>query len=294
MQRLVASRALVLLGDLDGAWRAIHDVPPELADVAALVRAEVATRPPSRLRERSLRSTRPAAPATPSSFAPEQTRCARISRDLGSALHDRGAVREVSLTGIERASSGDAFLLDACRRLVRAGRATVRLARRPVPFDTLLALATRWPEGVDRDELAPARLPARAVRTSAAPRPSPGSRSAAFAGLLAGIATLSPARTGYALSSPAPGARPLAADGRRDGARLGTAFPRRSARRGPRRSSRSTRASRSERGSARSALTRRGRPREPDGPGQGETRYATRAGHRIASRMLLLGLVPAS
>jgi hypothetical protein len=65
-----------------------------------------------------------------------------------------GVTRDADLSSIEQVASGDVLLVDACRLLVVAGRATIPLARRPVLFALLDALARAWPHAVPRDELA--------------------------------------------------------------------------------------------------------------------------------------------
>ena len=47
----------------------------------------------------------------------------------------------------------DALVLDACRHALRAGPRQLTLARRPILFTLLRALAEAWPGDVDRDAL---------------------------------------------------------------------------------------------------------------------------------------------
>jgi hypothetical protein len=68
-------------------------------------------------------------------------------------LLSQGATRAADSFAIEEASRG-ALLVDACRLLALAGRVTVRLARRPVLFALLLELARAHPRSIARDELA--------------------------------------------------------------------------------------------------------------------------------------------
>jgi hypothetical protein len=285
MQRLVVCRARVLLGDLDGAWRELEDAPRELEDVAELVRAEVAMRrvdagEAARALDRARRSPHALLARAASATALELVK--PIAR-----LSDRGVLRAVSLAGVEEASSGDAFLLDACRRLVRAGRATIPLARRPILFELLLALVSSWPHDVERDELA--------RRVFGARRPNESHRVrlrvevSRLRKALEGIATLEPTSAGYALSSPRPVLLllPLTHD---DGARLaillsdGAAWSAQELAEHAGLSKRTVQR-------ALAALVADGRALRTGG-GK-DTRYAG-AGGPIASRMLLLALVPAS
>jgi hypothetical protein len=65
-----------------------------------------------------------------------------------------GELRGADLFAIEQVSRGDVLLVDACRRLALGGRVTIPLARRPILFALLLVLARAWPASVPRDELA--------------------------------------------------------------------------------------------------------------------------------------------
>jgi len=90
--------------------------------------------------------------------------------------------------------------VDACRRLVVGGRVTVPLARRPILFSLLLVLARAWPRSVPRDELAARAFDVRRVN------PSHRSRLRVEIGrlrkVLEGLAAEPVATTdGYALSS---------------------------------------------------------------------------------------------
>jgi tetratricopeptide (TPR) repeat protein len=286
MQRLVASRALVLLGDLDGAWRAVDDVPASLVAVAALVRAEIAMR--------RVQATAAAAALSEASRSSHEllvraaaTMTADLARPVARLLERGNAPREVTLAGVEAAFSGESFLVDACRRLVRAGLATIPLARRPVLFELVRTLASRWPEDVARDELVRHVFGAR--RPNDSHRVRLRVEVARLRKLLTGIASLTATRDGYALSSSRTVLvlMPLTDD---ESARVGTllgdgatwsaqelaehaGISKRTA----------LRALSSLVADGRVLCTGRGR----------ERRYASATG-RIASRMLLLGLVPKS
>ncbi len=90
---------------------------------------------------------------------------AELSKPI-ARLEQRGAQREADLFAIEAASSGEVFLVDACRRLAIAGRASIPLAKRSVLFALLLALARAWPADVARDALAAAAFDTRRVNVS--------------------------------------------------------------------------------------------------------------------------------
>lgn len=88
-----------------------------------------------------------------------------LSRPIARLFVD-GALRSADLFTIEDASRGDRLLVDACRRLVLSGRATIPLARRPILFALLFALANAWPASVPRDELAAKAFDVRRVNES--------------------------------------------------------------------------------------------------------------------------------
>jgi hypothetical protein len=200
-------------------------------------------------------------------------------------LRDRSGVRAATLADVEEASSGEAFLVDTCRRLVRSGRATILLARRPVLFDLLEALAER-DEGADRDELA------RRVFGAKKPNDSHRIRLRVEIGrlrkALAGTATLEATRAGYALRPDRDLVvlTPLGDDrGAHVAMLLGDGAAWRAA-------ELAEHAGVSKRTALRvlASLVESGHVVR-SGRGE-ETRYASAAG-RVASRMLLLGLVPA-
>jgi hypothetical protein len=173
MQRLVLARAEVLVGRLGNARRIVDDVltralAPDLRAVAFLARAEVGIRAIATTdARRALIDARSALDGAPNhaleralvTLEQELSRpVARISR--------AGAVRDADLFAIEDVSNGEVLLVDACRRLVIGGRVTVPLARRPVLFALLLALGRDWPAPVRRDELAARAFEVRRVNAS--------------------------------------------------------------------------------------------------------------------------------
>jgi len=170
LQQLVQARAEVLLGQLDSARRTVDVILEgslmlDLRPVAQLVRAEVA------MRSLSASAARKAAKEARSA-----TRNELLSRTLDAleeALDEpiarlavRGELTPANLGAIERARDGRAFLVDACRRVVLAGKASLPLATRPVLFSLLLALARAWPKDVPRDALAQAAFAVRIVNAS--------------------------------------------------------------------------------------------------------------------------------
>lgn len=148
MQRLVAARAEVLRGRLGLARALVAEVqantlPSDVSAVLALAAAEIAIRGlvatgarRELARARMLLSAAPHALLARALTALEEELVRPIAR-----LERRGEQRPADLFAIEDAAQGDELLVDACRCLCLAGRTVVPLARRPVLFTLLLALA---------------------------------------------------------------------------------------------------------------------------------------------------------
>jgi tetratricopeptide (TPR) repeat protein len=161
MQRLVVARAEVLLGRLGEARRAVEevlaaaDLAPDVRAVASLAQAEIALRDlaPTEAQGALARARRALAQQ------PQELLSRAIDRVEGelslpvARLLRGGVVGSADLFAIEQVCRGDVLLVDDCRRLVLGGRASIPLARRPVVFALLLALARAWPGSTPRDEL---------------------------------------------------------------------------------------------------------------------------------------------
>jgi hypothetical protein len=65
----------------------------------------------------------------------------------------RGQERPLVLEEVEAVLASKQLIVDACRRLVSAEKQMVTLARRPVLFALLRALAESWPDAAERDAL---------------------------------------------------------------------------------------------------------------------------------------------
>jgi hypothetical protein len=159
--RLIAVRRLLLLGRVQEAATALEraDVSggaaPPLRAIADLAAAEVA-----------LRSLRTAPARQALARAAEAAALARIpalQAEVAEArsLLERPAARQVHggherplrLDEVEAVHDSGALVVDACRRGLRAGTAWLPLARRPILFTLLQALAQAWPEDADRGAL---------------------------------------------------------------------------------------------------------------------------------------------
>jgi len=163
MQRLVVARAEVLLGRLAEARHVVSELlasspalPPDVVAVAWLAKAEIAVRAIAATEAReALKRARAAMDGAPNELLARALVAleAELSKPVARLERDC-VVRNADLYAIEAASTGALLLVDACRRIVIAGRASVPLARRPVLFALLLVLARALPRDVARDELA--------------------------------------------------------------------------------------------------------------------------------------------
>jgi DNA-binding transcriptional ArsR family regulator len=295
MQRLVVARAEVLLGRLAEAKHVIAEVlgdatrlPPEVVAVAWLATAEVAVRALAATEAReALKQARQAMADAPNELLARALVALETELSKPVARLERGSVvRDADLYAIEAASLGDVMLVDACRRLALAGRATIPFVKRPILFALLVVLARAWPADVARDELAARAFDTKNVNAShrSRLRVEVGRLRKVLAGLAEPVAT----RDGYKLASPRE-VMTLLPPSDDDDARIaillgdGAAW--------------SAQALAEHAGvSKRTALRALAMLVEAGGVirtvrGK-DVRYA-RQGPRIASRMLLLGLVPA-
>jgi tetratricopeptide (TPR) repeat protein len=206
MQRLVLARAEVLLGHAGEARRTVDSVltselPDDVRAVAALARAEIAVRgvAPTRAKE-ALRDLERLLARAPHELL---ARAAKAMSDELTApvarILEGGTTRDADLYAIEAASSGEKLLVDACRRLVLAGRAVVPLSRRPVLFALVYALAHGWPHEVSRDALVLAAFDVR--KANATHRARLRVEASRLREALRGIAEVRATGSGYRLRS---------------------------------------------------------------------------------------------
>lgn len=166
--RLIAVRRLVLLGRLEQAEAALvrldaRGLPPALAAVAALTAAELALR--------SLHIDAAQAALTRAHDAALQAGVPALLAEVKEtrSVLARPAARRVSagreqmlrLDEVAALLASGALVIDACRRGVvvgggsqsGSGSAWKPLARRPILFTLVRALAEAWPGDVDREAL---------------------------------------------------------------------------------------------------------------------------------------------
>jgi hypothetical protein len=173
MQRLVLARAEVLLGRLGEARLIVEqvlagDLAPDLRAVASLAQAEIAVRAVSATDARaSLARARRALEGAPHPLLARALVALEEELSLPLARIGRqGTVRSADLFAIEEVSRGELLLVDGCRRLALGGRVTIPLASRSVLFALLLLLARAWPAPVSRDDLAAHAFETRRVNAS--------------------------------------------------------------------------------------------------------------------------------
>jgi hypothetical protein len=294
MQWLVVARAEVLLGRLAEARHVVSEVlatspslPPDVLAVAWLAKAEIAVRAIAATEARdALKRARAAMDGTPNGLLARAL--VALEADLSkpvARLERGGVIRDADLYAIEAAQTGDLLLVDACRRIVVGGRASIPLARRPVLFALLLVLGRALPGDVARDDLA-----ARAfgvTRINASHRSRLRVEIGRLRKVLDGVAEPVATEAGYRLASSRE-VITLLPPSEDDDARIailmsdGAAWSAQALAEHAGVSKRTVQR-------ALALLVEEGRALRT-GQAQG-VRY-TRAGPRIASRMLLLGLVP--
>jgi DNA-binding winged helix-turn-helix (wHTH) protein len=158
--RYLEVRRLLLIGRLDDAERVLAGLdpapfPPASRTAHALVVAGIAMR---RLRMKEARAALARA-----EHAARDARIPALTAEVESALLllstpaarliSDGDERLLLLEDVEALLASNAFVVDACRHVVRDPCAVVSLARRPVLFALARALAEAWPGDVSRDTL---------------------------------------------------------------------------------------------------------------------------------------------
>jgi DNA-binding transcriptional ArsR family regulator len=158
--RYLAVRRQLLIGRLDEAERTLAELdpaplPPASRTVHELVVAGIAMR---RLRTKTARAAlaradRAARYARIPALTAEVEGASLILNTPAARLISSGEERLLLLDEVEALLASQAFIVDACRHVVRHVRTVVSLARRPVLFALLRALGEAWPADVSRDIL---------------------------------------------------------------------------------------------------------------------------------------------
>src|ERR1700733_2866682 len=158
--RFLEARRLLLIGRTDAAERALAELdpaplPPALRTAHELVVAGIEMR---RLRTKAARES-----LTRAELAARQARIPALTAEVESArlvLNTPAARRIASgeerlllLDEVEALLASKAFVVDACRHVVRHAGTVISLASRPVLFTLARVLGEAWPEDVPRDTL---------------------------------------------------------------------------------------------------------------------------------------------
>src|SRR5213594_400785 len=158
--RYLDVRRLLLIGRIDEAERTLAELdpapfPPASRTAHELVVAGIATR---RLRTKAARAAlaraeRAARHARISALTAEVDSAFLVLNTPAARLIARGEERVLLLEEVEVLLASKAFVVDACRHVVRDESKVVSLAKRPVLFALARALGEVWPGDVPRDTL---------------------------------------------------------------------------------------------------------------------------------------------
>jgi hypothetical protein len=158
--RYLAVRRLLLIGRLDEAERTLAELdptpfPPASRAAHELVVAGIAMR---RLRTKAARAAlaraeRAARHARIPALTAEVESAFLVLNTPAARLISSGGERLLLLEEVEALLASKAFVVDACRYVVRDARTVVSLARRPVLFALARALGEAWPGDVPRGTL---------------------------------------------------------------------------------------------------------------------------------------------
>jgi hypothetical protein len=158
--RYLEVRRLILIGRIDDAERTLAlldpaPLPPALRTVHELVVAGIAMR---RIQAKAARAAlggaeRAAREARIPALSAEVDSAALLLNTPAARLIAGGEERLLVLEDVEALLASKAFVVDACRHVVRDARTVISLATRPVLFALARALAEAWPEDVSRDTL---------------------------------------------------------------------------------------------------------------------------------------------
>jgi hypothetical protein len=158
--RTIAVRRLLLIGRLGEAERVLagfdeSPLPPALEAARALAIGGIALR---RLQAEPARTAfERAAEAAERARIPalmaEVEAAARVLEAPAARLIARGDARPLMLGEVAALLASGAFVVDACRNVVREADMAVPLATRPVLFALARALAEAWPVDVSREDL---------------------------------------------------------------------------------------------------------------------------------------------
>lgn len=202
--RTIAVRRLLLIGRLGEAEHVLagfdgHPLPPALEAARSLavggialrrLQAEPARRAFARAAEAAGRAGIPALVA-------EVDAVARVLEAPAARLIVQGEERPLMLAEVASLLASGAFIVDACRNVVREAGTAVPLATRPVLFALARTLAEAWPADVSREALL--RSAFRAKEADESHRARLRVEIGRLRAELHGIAQISATRRGFAL-----------------------------------------------------------------------------------------------
>jgi hypothetical protein len=158
--RYLEVRRLLLIGRLDEAERTLADLDPAPFPPASRAAHELVV---AGIAMRRLRTTTARAALARAEGAARDAGIPALTAEVESAslvlntpaarLIAHGAERLLLLEDVEALLASKAFIVDACRHVVRDESKVVSLAKRPVLFALARALGEAWPGDVPRDTL---------------------------------------------------------------------------------------------------------------------------------------------
>ncbi|TPG75731.1 helix-turn-helix domain-containing protein [Pseudomonas arsenicoxydans] len=158
--RYLEIRRLLLIGHLDQVEERLAQLdpaplPPALRAAHELVVAGIAMRRLEIKKARSAlaRAERFADEAGIPALSAEVENVAEVLNAPAARLISRGEARPLLLDEVETLLTSTSLVVDACRYTVRGAGMSVSLARRPVLFTLVRALAEAWPVDVPRETL---------------------------------------------------------------------------------------------------------------------------------------------
>ncbi len=158
--RTIMVRRLLLIGRLGDAEHVLagfdeDPLPPALEAARALAIGGIALRrlQAGPAREAFARAAEAAGRARIPALVAEVEAAARVLEAPVARLISRGQERQLPLGEVALLLASGAFVVDACRNVVREADTTVPLATRPVLFALARILAEAWPGDVSREAL---------------------------------------------------------------------------------------------------------------------------------------------